>query len=106
VLRDTNISCIRKEVEYWVRISKKPQWELHKKWSECEKGWENINWEMKGIDLPKFVSFEDFVNLHDIVKRHAKKDSAWQLEIIKVESMEPGQIKQFIEHPIKAHAIP
>jgi hypothetical protein len=60
---------------------------------------------MKGIGLPKFVSFEHFVDLHVIVKRHAKKDSAWELEITKVASMELGQIQQFIEHPIKAHAI-
>jgi hypothetical protein len=43
VLRDTNISRIKKAVEYWVSMSQKPQWELHKKWYECEKGWEKIN---------------------------------------------------------------
>jgi hypothetical protein len=60
---------------------------------------------MKAISLPKFVSFEDIVHLHDIVKLNAKKDSAWELEITKVASMEPGQIQQFIDHPIKACAI-
>jgi hypothetical protein len=59
----------------------------------------------ESISLPKFVSSEDFVDLHDIVKRNAKKDSAWELEITKVASMEPSQIQQFIEHPIKACAI-
>jgi len=60
---------------------------------------------MKGIGLRKFVSSKDFVDLHDIVKRHAKQDSTWELEITQVASMEPGQIQQFMEHPIKARAI-
>jgi hypothetical protein len=60
---------------------------------------------MKGIGLPEFGSPEDFVDLHDIVKRHAEQDSAWTLEIAQVESMAPGQIQQFMEHPIKAHAV-
>jgi hypothetical protein len=48
---------------------------------------------MKDIDLPKFGSPKDFVNLHDIVKKHAKKDSAWTREIAKVESMAPVQVQ-------------
>jgi hypothetical protein len=60
---------------------------------------------MKGIGLPEFGSPEDFVDLHDIVKRHAEQDSTWTMEITQVESMAPGQIQQFMEHPIKAHAV-
>jgi hypothetical protein len=60
---------------------------------------------MKDINLPKFGSPEDFVDLHDIVKKHAKKDSAWKREIAKVESMAPVQVQQFVEHPIKAQVV-
>jgi hypothetical protein len=105
VLRDSNISWIRKEVEYWVSMAQEPQREIQKKWAECEKGWEKINREMKGIGLPEFSSPEDFVDLHDIVKRHAEQDSAWAVEIAQVESMAPGQIQQFMEHLIKARAV-
>jgi hypothetical protein len=57
---------------------------------------------MKGIVLPKFGSPEDFVDLHDIVKRYAEQDSSWAVEITQVEIMTRGQIQQFMEHPIKA----
>jgi hypothetical protein len=52
VLRKNNIDRIRKEAEYWVKMSQEPQWEIQEKWADCEKSWENINWEMKYIGLP------------------------------------------------------
>jgi hypothetical protein len=58
---------------------------------------------MKDIGLPEFGSPEDFVDLHDIVKRHAEQDSAWEAEITQVASMTPGQVRKFMEHSIKAH---
>jgi hypothetical protein len=93
VLRDNNIDQIRKVVEYWIKISQEPQREIQEKWANCEKSWEKINQEMKDIDLPKFGSPEDFVDLHDIVKKHAKKESTWTREIAKVESMGPVQVQ-------------
>jgi len=45
---------------------------------------------MKDIDLREFGSPKDFVDLHDIVKRHAEHDSAWEVEIVQVASMTPG----------------
>jgi hypothetical protein len=60
---------------------------------------------MKDIGLPEFGSPEDFVDLHDIVKQHAEQDSTWTVEITKVESMAPGQVQHFMEHPIKARTI-
>jgi hypothetical protein len=49
-------------------MAREAQSEIYNKWVECERGWENINREMKYIGLPEFGSPEDFVNLHDIVK--------------------------------------
>jgi hypothetical protein len=57
---------------------------------------------MRDIGLPKFSSPEDFVDLHDIVKQHAEKESSWSTEIENVENMALGQVKQFMEHPIRA----
>jgi hypothetical protein len=74
-------------------MAHEPQWEIQKKWVECEKGCENINRDIKGIGLPEFGSPEGFVNLHDIVKRHVEKDSAWEVELTHVESMALGQIQ-------------
>jgi hypothetical protein len=51
-----------------------PWWKMQERWEECEKRWEKINQEMRNIDLPEFFPPEDFANLHDIVKRHAKQD--------------------------------
>jgi hypothetical protein len=48
---------------------------------------------MKDIGLPEFISPEDFVDLHDIVKKHAEQDSAWTVEIAKVASMALEQIQ-------------
>jgi hypothetical protein len=60
---------------------------------------------MKDINLPEFVSLEEFLDLHDIVKQHAEQDSTWIIEIEKVASMVPGQVQQFMEHLIKAQEI-
>jgi hypothetical protein len=57
---------------------------------------------MKDTGLPKFGSPEDFVDLHDIVKQHAEQDSTWTAKIEKVANRVPGQVQQFMEHPIKA----
>jgi hypothetical protein len=43
--------------------------------------------------------------LHDIVKQHAEQDSSWTAEIEKVANMVPGQVQQFMEHPIKAQTV-
>jgi hypothetical protein len=43
VLRDRNISRIRKETRYWVSMAHEPDLEIHMKWAECKKIWENIN---------------------------------------------------------------
>ena len=74
-------------------MAQEPQWEIQKKWAECEKGWEKINQEMKGIGLLEFDSPEDFIDLHDIVKKHEEQDSAWITEIAKMASMAPGQVQ-------------
>jgi hypothetical protein len=99
VLRDRSISRIKKAVKYQVSMAQEPQW------AECEKGWEKINQEMKGIGLLEFGSPEGFVDLHDIVKRHGEQDSAWEAEITQVVSMALGQIQHFMEHMIKARAV-
>jgi hypothetical protein len=48
---------------------------------------------MRDIDLPKFDTPDDFVDLHNIVKLHAEQDSSWEVEIAKVVNMVPGQLK-------------
>jgi hypothetical protein len=56
---------------------------------------------MKDIFLPKFGTPDDFVDLYDIVKTHAEQESSWIEEIAKVTDMMLGQVRQFMEHPIK-----
>jgi hypothetical protein len=81
VLRDNIIDSIRKLVKYWVNMDQESQWEIQDKWVDCERSKTNINQAMRDINLPKFNSLEDFVDLHDIVKQHAEQDSLWTLEI-------------------------
>jgi hypothetical protein len=91
-LRDNIIDQIRKTTRYWVKMAYEPQYEIQEKWVECKNSWEKINQEMKGIGLQKFDSHEDFVDLHDIVKKHVEEDLAWTTEIEKVSSMPPDQV--------------
>jgi hypothetical protein len=76
-----------------------------RKWAKCEKNWIKINRVMKDIGLPEFGTPDDFVDLRDIVKSHTEQDSSWAEEIAKVTDMAPGQVRQFMEHPIKARAM-
>jgi hypothetical protein len=64
-----------------------------------------INRVMKDIGLPKFSTLNDFVNLHDIVKSHTDQDSSWVEEIEKVADMALGQVRQLMEHLIKARVM-
>jgi hypothetical protein len=50
-------------------------------------------------------TLDEFFNLHDIVKSHAEQDSSYVEEITKVSDMVPGQVRQFMEHSIKARAM-
>jgi hypothetical protein len=52
-----------------------PHKEIQDKWVECEKVWTNINQGMRDIDFPEFVTPDEFFDLHDLVKFHAKQDS-------------------------------
>jgi hypothetical protein len=105
VLRDRSIDHIKKSVEYWVKMAQEPHQEIQEKWVECEKSWTKINRAMRDIDLPEFDTPDDFVDLHDIVKLHVEQDSSWAAEIEKVANMAPGQVQQFMEHPIKAQTM-
>jgi hypothetical protein len=60
---------------------------------------------MKDINLSEFESPKDFVDLHVIVKQHAKQDSTWTTMIANVESIVPGQVQQFMESLIRARAV-
>jgi hypothetical protein len=60
---------------------------------------------MRDISLPKFGTPDDFVNLRDIVKSHAKQDSSWDAKIANVADMASGQVQQFMKHPIKDQAM-
>jgi hypothetical protein len=93
VLRESNIDCIRKSIEYWVKMAQEPHWEIEEKWAKCEKRWTKVKWAMRDIGLLEFGTPSDFVDLHDIVKSHAEQDSSWAVKIAKVEDVVPGQVQ-------------
>jgi hypothetical protein len=92
-------------VEYWLKMAQEPHQEIQEKWVDCERSWTKINQAMRDIDLLEFGTPDDFVDLHDMVKLHAKHDSSWATEIEKVANMASGQVQQFMEHPIKARIV-
>jgi hypothetical protein len=100
VLRESSIDHIKKSTEYWEKMARG----IQEKWAKCEKTWFKINKAMKDIRLPEFGMPNDFVDLCDIVKSHIEKDSSWVEEIAKVIDTTPGQVRQLMEHPIKAWA--
>jgi hypothetical protein len=79
--------------------------EIQEKWFKCENSWAKINRAIRDISLPEFGTPDDFVDLHNIVKLHVEQDSSWVAEITKVANMAPGQVQQFMEHPIKARIV-
>jgi hypothetical protein len=92
-------------VEYWVKMAQEPHQEIQEKWVECENSWTKINRAMRDISLLKFGTPYEFVDFHDIVKLHLEQDSSWAAQIAKVVNMAPGQVYQFIEHPIKDQTV-
>jgi hypothetical protein len=86
-------------------MAREPHREIQEKWARCEKNWVKINKEMKDIRLPEFGTPDDFDDLRDIVKSHIEQDSTWAEELAKVTDTTPGQVRQFMEHPIKARAM-
>ena len=60
---------------------------------------------MKDIGLPKFGMSDDFFDLCDIFKSHIEQESLWVEEIEKVTDTAQGQVRQFMEHLIKARAM-
>jgi hypothetical protein len=60
---------------------------------------------MKDIRLPNFGDPDNFIDLYNIVRSHAKKDSLWAEELAKVTDMSPGQVQRFMEHPMKAQTM-
>jgi hypothetical protein len=73
---------------------------------KSERNWvRKISSVMKDIILPKVGMPDDFVDLHDIVESHTKKDSLWAKELSKVTNTTPGQVQQFMEHSIRARVV-
>jgi hypothetical protein len=70
-----------------------PRRKIQERWGECQKIWENINRDMQNIGIPKFGPPENFIDLNDIVKRHAEQDSTWKAEISQISSMTLVQVK-------------
>jgi hypothetical protein len=101
VLKESILDYINKSSEYWEKMAQ----EIQEKWSKCKKSWININRVMKDIELPEFGTPNEFVDLLGIVTTHAEQDSSWAKEITKVIDKAPGQVRKFMEHPIKALAM-
>jgi hypothetical protein len=84
---------MKRSTEYWAKMSQDPHREIQKKWVRCEKHWGKINKAMKDIRLPDFGTPDNFVDLCDIVESHAKKDSLWAEELVKMTDAVPGQVQ-------------
>ena len=60
---------------------------------------------MKDVGLPEFETPDEFTNQSDVFKMHSIQDSLWAEECTKVIDVMPGQVKQFVGHPIRARAM-
>jgi hypothetical protein len=57
---------------------------------------------MKEAELPEFGTLDNFIDLSNVVKLHAKQDALWTKELAKIVDVKPGKLRQFIEHLIKS----
>jgi len=60
---------------------------------------------MKYARLPEFDTPDNFINLSDMVKLHAEKESLWTKEFAKITDARPGKVQQFTEHLIRARTM-
>jgi hypothetical protein len=93
MLGKSSLNRMKRSVEYWAKMSQDPRREIQKQWVRCEKHWGKINKAMKDIGLPDFGTPDNFVDLCDIVESHAKKDSRWAEELMKMTDAVPGQVQ-------------
>jgi hypothetical protein len=66
---------------------------------------QKINKAMKDIELLEFGTPNSFIDLCDIIKSHTKKDLLWFEELAKVADTTLGEVKRFMEHPIRARIV-
>jgi hypothetical protein len=57
---------------------------------------------MKDAKFPEFGTPDNFIDLSDVVKMHAKQDALWTKELSKIVDVRPGHVRQFVEHLIRA----
>jgi hypothetical protein len=96
---------MKKFVEYWVKMTWDPHREIQEKWTKFQKHWGKINKVMKDVGLLEFGTPNEFANLSDVFKMHSIQDSLWAEEFAKIVDANPGQVQQFVEHPIKARTM-
>ena len=60
---------------------------------------------MKEEELPDFGTPDNFIDLNNVVKMHAEKDTLWTEEFTKIADAKPGKVRQFTEHPIRARTM-
>ena len=60
---------------------------------------------MKDVGLPDFGTPDNFIDLSDVVKLHAKQDVIWSEDSANIADARPGKVQQFAEHPIRAQTM-
>jgi hypothetical protein len=60
---------------------------------------------MKDSGLPEFDTPDESTNLSDVFKLYAEQDSLWTEEFAKIIDARPGQVQQFMEHPMRARTM-
>jgi hypothetical protein len=96
---------MRKSTKYWAKMTRDPHQEIQKQWAKCQKHWAKINKVMKDVGLLEFNTPNEFTILSDVFKRHSIQDTLWAEECAKVTDEKPGQVQQFVGHPIRAQAM-
>jgi hypothetical protein len=98
----SSLDRIKRSIEYWTKMYQDPHREIQEQYAKCQKHWDKINKVMKDIKLPEFSTPNEFINIRDMLKTYVEQDSLWTKECAKVADARPGQVQQFIEHPIRA----
>jgi hypothetical protein len=105
LLNKNSLDRIKRSVEYWTKMSRDPHREIQEQYAKCQKHWDKINKVMKDIKLPEFGNPSEFIDIRNVINMYAEQDSLWDKECVKVTDARLGQVRQFIEHLIRARTM-
>ena len=101
----SSLNRMKRSDKYWAKIYRDPHREIQEQWTRCNKHYDKINNIMKDVGLPEFGTPDNFINLSNVVKMHAKQHVLWTKEFAKISYLRIGQVQQLVQPSIRARTM-